>query len=319
MKKAGSLALGLLCVAGAAPSFAAEELRGPYLGGSLSGYFYDDDRFIDGEEDDSTLGGVQLGYRFNNQFALEAGYGADVGGLEMDAFRLDGYYYVTRFNSGWAPYFVLGYTQYDFDDESIMADGDDSTGQLDAGFGVSKIWDDSQWELRADGRFLERMGSGDQATDLALTFAVNYYFNKPPAPVAAPAPAPEPEPAQPVTRTITVKLNVLFEFDKAVVRGIYGDELEAVAQAMKAHDDIDLALEGHTDSVGSDAYNRDLSLRRVEAVKARLVADYGIPASRISTVGYGEERPIADNSTEEGRALNRRVIGDLTFTEVVEP
>jgi len=86
---------------------------------------------------------------------------------------------------------------------------------------------------------------------------------------------------------------------------------------MKAHGDIDLVLEGHTDAIGTDAYNDDLSLRRVEAVKAKLTEVYGIPGNRISTVGYGESRPVADNSTDEGRAQNRRVVGQLSFTEVV--
>ena len=129
--------------------------------------------------------------------------------------------------------------------------------------------------------------------------------------------APPPPAAAPEKRTITVKLNVLFEFNKADVRAIYGDELQAVANAMKAHDDIELVLEGHTDSVGSDAYNQSLSLRRVAAVKAKLVKDFGIAANRISTVGYGESRPIADNATAEGRAKNRRVIGELSYSEVM--
>ncbi|MFP5413682.1 MAG: OmpA family protein, partial [Gammaproteobacteria bacterium] len=105
-------------------------------------------------------------------------------------------------------------------------------------------------------------------------------------------------------------------FNKADVRAIYGDELQAVANAMKAHDDIELVLEGHTDSVGTDAYNQNLSQRRVAAVKAKLAKDYGIAANRISTVGYGESRPIADNATAEGRTKNRRVIGELSYTEV---
>ena len=125
-------------------------------------------------------------------------------------------------------------------------------------------------------------------------------------------PAPEPE-----KRTITVRLNVEFEFDKDIVRAIYGDELEAVANAMKAHEDIELVLEGHTDSRGKEDYNQDLSDRRAKAVKAKLTEVYGIPASRISTVGYGESRPIADNATDEGRARNRRVIGEMSYTEIV--
>jgi len=128
-------------------------------------------------------------------------------------------------------------------------------------------------------------------------------------------PVREPEPEM---RTITVRLDVEFEFDKAVVRAIYGDELQAVANAMKVHDDITLALEGHTDSRGSEAYNQGLSERRAAAVKAKIVEDYGIDPNRITTVGYGESRPIETNDTEEGRAQNRRVVGEMTYTEVVE-
>ncbi len=296
----------------------AQDLEGVYLGGSATGYFFDDDRFVDDEDDDAATLGVNLGYRFANPLALEIGYGHGVDGVDMDTFKLDAYYYLNRFSNGWAPYFVLGFTNYNFDDDFYLADGDDSTGQMDAGFGFSKTWADSQWEFRGDGRFLERFGSGDQATDLALTMAVNYYFQKPPAPAPVAEPAPAPQPAPPPTRTITVKLNVLFEFDQAVVQGIYGDELAAVANAMKAHSDIVLALEGHTDAMGSDSYNQDLSLRRVEVVKAKLAADFGIASNRITTVGYGESRPIADNATAAGREQNRRVIGDLTFTEIVK-
>lgn len=181
------------------------------------------------------------------------------------------------------------------------------------------------FEFRGDVRGLYKVRDNDnKAVDGAVNLAINYYFNGPkPAVVtqAAPAPMPVARSAPPVVapekRTITVKLNVLFEFNKAEVRAIYGDELQAVANAMKAHDDIELVLEGHTDAVGSDAYNQGLSQRRVAAVKAKLAKDYGIAANRISTVGYGESRPIAHNATAEGRAKNRRVIGQLSYTEVV--
>ena len=134
-----------------------------------------------------------------------------------------------------------------------------------------------------------------------------------PEPVAPPPPPPAEEPE---VRTITVRLNVEFEFDKAVVRAIYGDELEAIANAMKAHDDIELVLEGHSDSTGPDDYNQSLSERRVIAVEAKLAEMYGLDPERVSTVGYGEARPIADNDTKEGRARNRRVIGELSYSEV---
>jgi OOP family OmpA-OmpF porin len=67
-----------------------------------------------------------------------------------------------------------------------------------------------------------------------------------------------------------------------------------------------VAIEGHTDWIGTDAYNQGLSERRANAVMNYLV-DHGVAASRLSTTGYGESRPIASNQTREGRALNRRV------------
>ena len=101
------------------------------------------------------------------------------------------------------------------------------------------------------------------------------------------------------------------------MRAIYGDELEAIANAMKAHDDIELVLEGHTDATGTDDYNQGLSERRVIAVEAKLAEMFGLDPARISTVGYGEARPIADNSSQAGRARNRRVIGELSYSEVL--
>uniref|UniRef100_UPI002FE40654 OmpA family protein n=1 Tax=Tepidimonas sp. TaxID=2002775 RepID=UPI002FE40654 len=79
--------------------------------------------------------------------------------------------------------------------------------------------------------------------------------------------------------------------------------------------DVAIAV-GHTDSVGSDAYNDRLSLRRAEAVKAYLVSK-GIPADKVRTEGRGKREPVADNATAEGRAKNRRV--DVTIIETGRP
>ena len=76
---------------------------------------------------------------------------------------------------------------------------------------------------------------------------------------------------------------------------------------LSSHPDIELVrVEGHTDSQGKDAYNKDLSQRRAEAVKAYLV-DQGLDGARLDPVGFGEEKPIRDNRTKAGRAANRRV------------
>ena len=70
-------------------------------------------------------------------------------------------------------------------------------------------------------------------------------------------------------------------------------------------------VEGHTDSVGTDAYNQSLSEKRAGAVRDVLVNQYGVGGERLNSVGYGESRPVADNATEEGRAINRRVEAEV--------
>jgi OOP family OmpA-OmpF porin len=76
---------------------------------------------------------------------------------------------------------------------------------------------------------------------------------------------------------------------------------------MKQYPQTTTVVEGHTDSVGPDAYNQKLSERRANAVKQVLTQQYGVESTRVDSVGYGETRPVADNATEEGRAVNRRV------------
>jgi OOP family OmpA-OmpF porin len=99
---------------------------------------------------------------------------------------------------------------------------------------------------------------------------------------------------------------VKFDFDKSVVKpNSYGD-IKNLADFMKQYPSTTTTVEGHTDSVGPDAYNQKLSQRRADAVKQVLVKD-GVAAGRITSVGYGESRPVADNATEAGRAVNRRV------------
>lgn len=302
--------------------------EGLYLGGSVTGYYLDSERFVGGGEE-AYVAAVNLGYRFTESWALEAGYGTEIGGNAIDTIKLDALYWLGENSKGWNPYIVAGVTHYELNDSdyNFSAVNQEYTEQLSLGLGLSKMFD-RQWEFRSDVRALHKVSdSQDGVDDLAVNLALNYYFN-PPKPVVAaeptpepvviappPPPAPEAE-AEPEVRTITVRLNVEFEFDKATVRAIYGDELEAIANAMKAHEDIDLVLEGHTDSMGSDEYNQGLSERRVIAVEAKLAEMYGIDPERISTVGYGEARPIADNDTKEGRARNRRVIGELSYTEV---
>jgi len=99
----------------------------------------------------------------------------------------------------------------------------------------------------------------------------------------------------------------LFDFDKAVVKAEYYPILDEVVKVMNDNPNLSVKLEGHTDSIGAAAYNQRLSERRAKAVMNYLVKKGRIDPSRLSTIGYGETRPIASNATREDRAKNRRV------------
>ena len=131
-----------------------------------------------------------------------------------------------------------------------------------------------------------------------------------PAPAAAPTPAPAPAPAAapqpPAATKVTYAADAFFDFDKSVLKPEGKAKLDDLVGKVK---DINLEViiaVGHTDSVGSDAYNQKLSVRRAESVKAYLVSK-GIEKNRVYTEGKGEKQPVADNKTSEGRAKNRRV------------
>ncbi len=119
----------------------------------------------------------------------------------------------------------------------------------------------------------------------------------PPAPKPAPAPAP-----------VTMTINILFAFDKADIQPQYKAELQKVADLMKSQPGVEAVIEGHTDSIGSPEYNKQLSQERADSVRGYLVKEFGIDASRLKAVGYGQDKPVASNATREGRQQNRRVV-----------
>ncbi|OOG58970.1 outer membrane protein OmpA [Polaromonas sp. C04] len=128
-----------------------------------------------------------------------------------------------------------------------------------------------------------------------------------PAVVAPAAPAPAPAPAAvPAATKVTYAADAFFNFDKSVLKPEGKAKLDDLIGKIK---DINLEViiaVGHTDSIGTVAYNQKLSVRRAEAVKAYLVSK-GIEKNRVYTEGKGKSQPVADNKTAEGRAKNRRV------------
>jgi len=110
---------------------------------------------------------------------------------------------------------------------------------------------------------------------------------------------------------VRVELDVKFDFDRAQVKEESFGDIKALADFMKLYPQTSTVMEGHTDSVGSDVYNQGLSERRAAAVRDVLVNQYGVESGRVQAVGYGESRPVADNATNEGRAINRRVEAEV--------
>jgi OOP family OmpA-OmpF porin len=105
---------------------------------------------------------------------------------------------------------------------------------------------------------------------------------------------------------VTLNADALFDFDKSALKPAAITSLNSLAGKVKSLTLEVIVAVGHTDSVGTDAYNQKLSIRRAEAVKKHLVSQ-GIEAKRIYVEGKGESQPVADNKTADGRAKNRRV------------
>lgn len=153
----------------------------------------------------------------------------------------------------------------------------------------------------------------------------------PPAPAAAPPPppptvaaAPPPPPCQApagfkvdencriIEQSVIVRA-VDFEFNLSQLTAPAQQTLDEVANALLTQPELNVEIQGHTDSIGSAAYNLNLSQRRAEAVKAYLISK-GVSASVLTAKGYGKAKPIASNDTAEGRAQNRRVAFEIRNT-----
>jgi OOP family OmpA-OmpF porin len=133
----------------------------------------------------------------------------------------------------------------------------------------------------------------------------------PPPPPPCPTPPPPPAPAAKVIDRLTIHVN--FDFDKSVIRKVDLAELKKASEFVRKYPGSKVKLEGHTDSRGTEEYNQKLSEKRAEAVRQWLIKDGAAEKAKILATGYGELKPIAPNTTPdgkdnpEGRAENRRV------------
>jgi OOP family OmpA-OmpF porin len=254
--------------------------------------------------------------------------GADV---NLMGYRLEGLIYLMP-NSRFVPYLAVG-----LGDRNMVVEGAPSKDNFVAGYGAgARIFVSEDWFIRADFRHLLvfKAFDGNPVNNLEYTLGLGFYLgDKPqpapvavaapvvveapapaPAPVVVPAPAPAPAPvAAPVgdEKEIIEKgratIDVEFDTNKATIKPGFDAELAGFADILKKHPDLKVVIEGYTDSTGPAAFNKKLSLERADAVKNYLVKKLGVDAARLKAVGYGPEKPIADNKTAQGRQKNRRV------------
>ncbi|MEJ7685797.1 MAG: outer membrane protein OmpA [Variovorax sp.] len=177
----------------------------------------------------------------------------------------------------------------------VIDNWQNGTGQLVWKNGTNELcWRDANWTP----------ATAAAGCDGALVPAAPAAAAMTPAAPAAPVPAPA-APAVAASK-VTFAADAFFDFDKSVLKPEGRAKLDDLVSKIR---DVNLEViiaVGHTDSIGTDAYNQRLSVRRAEAVKAYLVTK-GIERNRVYTEGKGEKQPVADNRSKEGRAKNRRV------------
>jgi OmpA-OmpF porin, OOP family len=254
--------------------------------------------------------------------------GADV---SLMGYRLEGLIYLMP-DSWFVPYLAVG-----LGDRNMTVEGAPNKDNFVADYGAgARIFVSEDWFIRADFRQLLvfKAFDGNPVNNLEYTLGVGCYLgDKPkpapvaveapvvveapapaPAPVVVPAPAPAPAPVVAPTgdeKAIIEKgratIDVEFDLNKATIKPGFDAELANFSDILKKHPDLKVVIEGYTDNTGPAAFNKKLSQERADAVKEYLVKKLGVDAARLKTVGYGSEKPIADNKTAQGRQKNRRV------------
>jgi outer membrane protein OmpA-like peptidoglycan-associated protein len=179
-------------------------------------------------------------------------------------------------------------------------------------------WDgaDAQGRLVPHGTYRVLLNAvdlyGNEVTSPAKSVTIRTLQGLPAEPVQSPATG-KPYTLKTTAEGLRVTLSslVLFDVGRYDLKASSREGLEQVVKLLKAYPTNSLRITGHTDAMGGNAYNQDLSEKRAQAVREYLAREGNINSSRINVVGYGEKRPVASNATEEGRQQNRRVEIDI--------
>lgn len=299
---------------------------------------FDGDRRLE----DTETPWLGLEYAFSDNWAAEMLYAEDStrfnDGTKTDVatWQLGMLYYTGSYigaANSVRPYLAFGMGEIDIDAGAF----DTVETTANAGAGVRWMLT-PRFGARLEARMLHSLDESEN--DFLFSAGLNYYFGQVADSTVAAAPAAQPAPVDsdgdgvtddrdkcpgtapgtrvdtdgcplPVAQVASIKLKVNFDFDSSVVKEHYFADISELAAFLKRFDDLQVDVEGHTDSVGPENYNQQLSQRRAQAVVDLLVNQHGIAASRLEAIGYGEARPVASNDTDAGRAENRRVMATL--------
>ena len=256
---------------------------------------------------------VELALSYGEYHDIRSENGTGNKNIKGNLAGLDAIYHFGEQGVGLRPYVSAGFAHQNISNVPARTGRDHST-FANVGTGVKYFFTENLF-ARAG---LDGMYNIDaNETEWAAGLGVGMNFggsSKPapaPAPVAAVQPVAEPVQAEEPMEMVRVELDVKFDFDKANVKQeSYGD-IKNLADFMNQYPQTTTTVEGHTDAKGSDAYNQKLSERRANAVREVLVNQYGVSGERVNAVGYGESRPVADNASDAGRAINRRVEAEV--------
>ena len=268
-------------------------------------------------KNNGNLFGGSIGYYLTDDVELRLSYdevhnarGEDGRNIKGSNTALDALYHFNNAGDALRPYVSAG-----FSDQSIGQSG--RNGRNGSTFanvgGGAKYYFTENFYARAGVEAQYNIDQGDTEWAPSVGIGMNFGGGSKPAPVVAAAPEPVAEPvvAEEPLELVRVELDVKFDFDKASVKEeSYGD-IKNLADFMNQYPQTTTVVEGHTDSKGTDAYNQTLSENRAKAVRDVLVNQYGVDATRVNAAGYGESRPVADNATDAGRAVNRRVEAEV--------
>lgn len=332
-------AIFVLCILNAG-IVRADENRGWYLGGSLGKTYYDlDNRDISEDiatsqftvnsiSSDKTDNGFKVfaGFQFNSHVNVELGYfdlgetdftalvnpeGSLYGKSEFKGINMDliGSVPFTEKLSGFG---LVGITYTERKDHFLPSEAifvnntsrSDKNTNPKIGLGLQYGFTPS-WAARFA---VERYRLNDAINEKGYADSVNlglvYKFGRTAAPVSTPVAT-----TMPVVRQqeYCTTLDIEFEIDNAAIQRAEKEKLAVLANFLNKYPATTAVIEGHTDDVGDTDRNLKLSQRRAESVVDHLVTHYNIAKNRLTAIGYGENQPIADNSTEEGKRHNRRI------------